>query len=122
MSTNARGRAVITQRGTSTMKFRLLASVAAVGLAGAFGIPVVAVAQTSTGQAPPAAAAAAPAAPTSNAMTTPAMAGPITANPNPFSVDLGDWLGKTYITGELTGMVFGQTNPTPGGFPANRNW
>ncbi len=103
------------------MKFRLFASVAAVGLAGALGLPAAAVAQTSTGQAPPSCRCCT-AAPASNAMTTPAMAGPIAANPNPCNVDLGDWLGKTYVTGELTGMAFGQTNPTPGGFPANRNW
>ncbi|HVC52265.1 MAG TPA: outer membrane beta-barrel protein [Stellaceae bacterium] len=68
---------------------------------------------------------AAPPAP--SPMSTPAMAGPLAANPNPYSVDLGP-LGKTYITGELTGIGFGQTNPTSAasalgaGIPANRTW
>jgi hypothetical protein len=63
--------------------------------------------------APAAGAPAAPAAPTSNAMATPAMGGTITANPNPFSVDLGPILGKTYITGQLTGMGLVQSQPIP---------
>jgi hypothetical protein len=62
----------------------------------------------------PAAAPAAPAAPASAAMTTPAMAGPLSANPNPFSVDLGDPLGKVYIGGAVSGMAYYQTNPTKG--------
>ena len=41
-------------------------------------------------------------------MTTPAMAGPLSANPNPFSVDLPDWLGpaagKVYVTGAVSGQ------------------
>ncbi len=102
-----------------------LASVVAL-LVGALAIPQAVEAQTATDQqaqaapapaapaAPGAAApAAAPAAPTSNAMTSPAMGGTITANPNPFNVDLGPWLGKTYITGQLTGMGFVQSNRVP---------
>jgi hypothetical protein len=46
-------------------------------------------------------------------MTTPAMAGPLAANPAPFSVDLPDWLGdasgKVYVTGQLTGLGYYQT-------------
>ncbi len=48
-------------------------------------------------------------------MTTPAMAGPLTANPNPFSVDLPNWLGpaggKMYVTGAVSGLAFYQDNP-----------
>lgn len=43
-------------------------------------------------------------------MTTPAMSGPLTANPDPFSVDL-PVLGTTYITGSLSGIAFAQSNP-----------
>jgi hypothetical protein len=99
------------------MKLKPFPSVAAACLAGAFGLPAVAIAQ-----APAPAPAPAPAAPTSNAMTTPAMSASISANPNPFNVDLGPILGKTYVTGELTGMLLGQTNPAVGGFPSGRTW
>lgn len=48
-------------------------------------------------------------------MTTPAMAGPLSANPNPYSVDLPDWLGdaagKVYITGAVSGLAFWQSSP-----------
>jgi hypothetical protein len=43
----------------------------------------------------------------------PAMSGPLSANPNPFSVDAGP-LGKIYIDGALTGLAFWQSNPVPG--------
>ncbi len=66
-------------------------------------------------------ASAQQAAPAANPMATPAMAGPIAANPNPFNVDLGPILGKTYITGALTGMGFVQNNTTTGGNPAHRD-
>ena len=82
-----------------TMKKLALAS-AAIFLTGA----TAALAQDAT--------AAAPAAPASAAMTTPAMAGPLSANPNPFSVDLGDPLGKIYIGGAVTGMAYYQSSPT----------
>ena len=60
-----------------------------------------------------ASAPAAPPAPASAAMTTPAMAGPLSANPNPFSVDLGgEILGKVYIGGDVSGMAYYQSNPT----------
>ena len=63
--------------------------------------------------APPAgeqAAAAQPAAPT--ALTTPVMPGPLTANPNPMSFDLGP-LGPVYLTGAVTGLGLWQNNPFP---------
>ncbi len=31
-------------------------------------------------------------------------------------------LGKTYVTGVLSGIGFGQTNPVPAGVPFNRTW
>lgn len=73
-----------------------------------------------TAQAAP--APAAPAAPAANPMAMPSMSGPISANPNPYSVDLGPILGKTYITGAITGMGFAQNNTVPaGGYPANHS-
>jgi hypothetical protein len=56
--------------------------------------------------APPAEAAA----PASTAMTVPAMAGPLVANPNPMSFDGGP-LGKVYLTGALTGIGLFQNDP-----------
>ena len=56
------------------------------------------------------AAAAQPAAPT--ALTTPVMPGPLTANPNPMSFDLGP-LGPVYLTGAVTGLGLWQNNPFP---------
>jgi hypothetical protein len=50
-----------------------------------------------------------------DAMTSPAMAGPLAANPNPYSIDLPDWLGdaagKVYVTGAVTGLAFWQSSP-----------
>jgi hypothetical protein len=51
-----------------------------------------------------------------DALPTPSMAGPLAANPNPFSIDLPDWLGdaggKLYVGGALTGMAYVQSNAT----------
>jgi hypothetical protein len=100
---------------------RSFVSVAAL-CAGALALPHAVEAQVAVDQqaqatpAPAAPAPAAPAAPTSNAMTTPAMGGTITADPNPYSVDLGPWLGKTYVTGVLSGMGFVQSNHVPVSF------
>ncbi len=96
------------------MNSRLLASSATAALLLGLGFAMPARAQT--------AAPAAPAAPTSNAMAVPTMNGPIAANPNPISFDLGPWLGKTYVTGVVTGLGFGQTNTVPYGNPPNRSW
>jgi hypothetical protein len=52
-----------------------------------------------------------PAAPT--AMTTPVMPGPLTANPNPMSFDLGP-LGPVYLTGAVSGLGLWQNNISPG--------
>jgi hypothetical protein len=51
-----------------------------------------------------------PAAPT--AMTTPAMTGPLAANPNPFSFDAGP-LGPVYVTGAVSGLGLWQNNIFP---------
>src|SRR5947209_17731845 len=60
--------------------------------------------------APEPPAAEAPAAPT--AMSTPSMAGPLVANPNPFSYET--LLGKVYVTGAASGLALFQSNPVPG--------
>ena len=52
-----------------------------------------------------------PAAPT--AMTTPVMTGPLTANSNPTSFDLGP-LGPVYLTGAVSGLGLWQNNVSPG--------
>jgi len=51
-----------------------------------------------------------PAAPT--AMTTPAMTGPLAANPNPFNFDAGP-LGPVYLTGAVSGLGLWQNNKFP---------
>lgn len=76
-----------------------------VSLAGMIGFAAPAMAQD---------AAAAPAAPAPAPVPMPAMAGPLTNNPAPFSLDavpgLEEILGKVYVSGALSGMVMGQTN------------
>src|SRR5215469_2304528 len=47
------------------------------------------------------------------ALSTPAMSGPLSANPNPISLDAGP-LGKIYIGGILSGVGFWQSNHVPG--------
>jgi hypothetical protein len=51
-------------------------------------------------------------------VSTPAMAGPLSANPNPFSMDLGMLGDKVYIGGAVTGMglVQNQATKAPGSF------
>jgi len=64
-----------------------------------------------TGDQPAPAAGEQPAAPAGpTAMTTPAMAGPLTANPKPFSFDAGP-LGTTYVTGVVSGLGLVQSHP-----------
>jgi Putative beta-barrel porin-2, OmpL-like. bbp2 len=58
---------------------------------------------------PPPPAEAAPPAPT--AMSTPAMTGPLVANPAPYSIDAGP-IGKVYITGAVSGFAMFQSDPT----------
>jgi hypothetical protein len=62
-------------------------------------------------QAAPTGGQPAPAAPT--AMTTPALTGPLVANPNPTSFDLGP-LGPVYYTGVVSGLGLWQNNIFPG--------
>ena len=50
------------------------------------------------------------AAPVPVAMTSPAMTGPLAANPDPFKVDTG--YGNVYVTGAATAFGQWQTNPT----------
>ncbi len=84
---------------------------AALAIAGFLSVNVgAAVAQESA--APPANATA-PAAPSTVSLPAPGMAGPLTLNPSPPSVDLGP-AGKTYISGVLSGLGLAQTNPSPG--------
>jgi hypothetical protein len=81
-----------------------------VSLAGLLGFAAPAMAQDAAAAAP-----AAPAAPPAPApVPMPAMSGPLTNNPAPFSLDsvpgLDDILGKVYVSGAISGMVMGQTN------------
>lgn len=46
-------------------------------------------------------------------MTTPAMSGPLAANPAPLSFDTGA-LGTWYVTGAVTGLALSQDHPVPG--------
>jgi hypothetical protein len=61
-------------------------------------------------QPAPAGEQTAPATPT--AMTTPAMTGPLAANPNPTSFDAGP-LGPVYVTGVVSGLGLWQNNIFP---------
>ena len=45
-------------------------------------------------------------------MTTPALTGPLVANPNPMYLDLGP-LGPVSLTGVVTPLVLWQNNPFP---------
>lgn len=53
-------------------------------------------------------------------MTTPAMAGPLAANPSPSGVDTGA-LGTWYVTGAVTGLSLSQDNHVPGDHAARTN-
>jgi len=66
-------------------------------------------------QATPSEASAAPeaAAEAPTAMTTPSMAGPLVANPEPARFDMGS-LGTWYVTGAVTGLGLWQDNHVPG--------
>ncbi len=59
--------------------------------------------------APGAAAPAAPAGPT--ALTTPAMSGPLVANPDPWHLDVTPFFGPMYVSGAASALGFTQTSP-----------
>jgi hypothetical protein len=44
----------------------------------------------------------------------PEMGPTLSANPNPVSFDLGEWIGNVYVTGAVSGLGFWQSNPVPG--------
>jgi hypothetical protein len=48
-----------------------------------------------------------------DALSTPSMVGPLTANPNPTSFNAGP-LGMIYLTGAVSGLVLWQDNVAPG--------
>lgn len=62
--------------------------------------------------APAAPPAAAPAGPT--AMTTPAMTGPLVANPDPWHLDIAPFFGPMYVTAVASGLGMAQTDPIRG--------
>ena len=84
------------------------ADLAGVGSSAAKLLPAQ-LAQAASDQQPP--AEEQPPAPT--AMTTPTMAGPLAANPNPMSFDAGP-LGPVYVTGAVSALGLWQNNPLPG--------
>ena len=47
-------------------------------------------------------------------LTTPALTGPLTSNPNPFDFDTGFPLGKVYFGGAISAMGMVQSQPVPG--------
>ena len=67
-------------------------------------------APASLAQAPPPVAPAAPEAPAPTPMTTPAMAGPLLANPAPLHAEAGP-LGTVYVTGAASGLALFQNDP-----------
>jgi len=52
-----------------------------------------------------------------DALSTPSMSASLSANPNPFGIDLPDWFGdaggKIYISGAASGLFIAQTDPVP---------
>ncbi len=100
--------------------FGRLASAAAMVLASLFGAPAFAQQTTpSTPSTPPAPATpssqspATPPAASTVTLPAPGMSGPLTLNPNPFTIDLGP-AGKTYVTGVVSGLGLVQNNRLPG--------
>ena len=53
-------------------------------------------------------------------VSAPAMAPPLTLNPNPFSLDAGP-LGKIYVSGQLTGLGLVQSDTVPNPLPGAGN-
>lgn len=48
-----------------------------------------------------------------DALSTPSLSGPLTANPNPYSFEAGP-LGNIYVSGAASGLAWIQDNPFPG--------
>lgn len=78
-------------------------------LTGAACLALVAAGTARADDTPP--APAAPAGPT--ALATPAMSSTLASNADPINVDAG-WLGKTYFSGQVTGLGTWQNNAVPG--------
>jgi hypothetical protein len=80
-------------------------------------------AQEAAAPAAPAAAAAPAAPPAPAPVPMPALSGPLTNNPAPFSLDavpgLEAILGKVYVSGAISGMAMGQSNAHE--FPGDRD-
>src|ERR1700758_846682 len=91
----------------NNLKKRIIASVVVAWASLILGVAAAAAEEAAEQPAP---AAEQPAAPT--AMTTPAMTGPLAANPNPFSYDAGP-LGPVYVTGAVSGLGLWQNNKFP---------
>lgn len=70
---------------------------------------------SASAQQPPAPGASAPAAPAApagpTAMLTPAMAGPLVANPDPMHLDIAPFFGPMYVTGAASVLGLTQTDP-----------
>jgi hypothetical protein len=78
----------------------------------AAAVSLAAAAQASLAQEPPPPPDTA-ASPAAAALTTPAMSGPLTANPNPIGADLGP-AGRVYFGGAISGMALFQDKALPG--------
>jgi hypothetical protein len=76
-------------------------------------LSAVCLALLSTGSVSAQTASGAAAAPAPVAMTTPAMSGPLAANPAPLSFDTGVF-GTWYVTGAVSGLALSQDNHVPG--------
>ena len=63
--------------------------------------------------APPPAAAAPAAPPGPTAMTTPAMAGPLVANPDPLHIDITPFFGPMYVSGAASALGLFQSDRLP---------
>jgi Putative beta-barrel porin-2, OmpL-like. bbp2 len=63
-------------------------------------------------QQPPPGAPAAP--PSPNPMTTPAISGPLVANPDPLHLDITPFFGPMYVGGAVSGLGLTQTDPVLG--------
>jgi hypothetical protein len=106
----------MTQGSKTRLKIGGAASllVAAVWQVGAAPAALAQAAPEPSQVAPPAAnepkAEEAPAA----SLTTPALTGPLSANPEPIAFEVGGPLGKVYFGGAISGMGLFQSNPVPG--------